>query len=217
MLSPLIKQEIALAQDNIHNLIRLGQISSSWRSVCNSDRVWKKHHQGRYQLAPAYKESTLLYQGFSFTHKYLYYVLPNGHTLSLSQILREYNIVEHRLFMLCKTNCSVRTHCVRRECDASLSHCVSLKHKALQTNYISREGGRIIFYYSITSAFMDREEFLDFLYSFSTFTPLLTKEPLPLDYNIIAYKVMQSLYVLLLALFMSPLLFALLYLFSRLY
>ncbi|SPN78874.1 F-box domain-containing protein [Cedratvirus Zaza IHUMI] len=191
MLSPLIKQEIALAQDSVHNLINLGQVSFAWRSVCNSDQVWKKHHQEEFKLALSYKESTLLHQGFPLAHKYLCYTVPNGHTLSRSEVLREYKIIEHRLFMLCKTSCSMQAHCIRKE------------------------GEEVIFYYTVTSALMDKKEFVNFLYSFSTFTPLITREALPIDYSIFAYEVMVCLYAFLLALFMSPLLFILVFVWKQ--
>nr|WIL03966.1 putative membrane protein [Cedratvirus lena] len=192
MLSPLVKQEIALAKNNIHDLIKQSQISSSWRSVCNSNKVWRKHYQQEFKIASNYKESTLLWWGFYRTYKYLCYTVPNGHALSRSEVLREYKIIEHRLFMLCKARCSMRAHCIRRE------------------------GERVVFYYSITCVFMNSKEFVDFLYSFSTFTPLITREPLPIDYNIFAYEVLIVIYALALALLMSPLLYLLLWLFSRL-
>lgn len=204
MLSPLVKQEIALAKNNIHDLIKQSQISSSWRFVCNSDKVWRKHYQEEFKIASNYKESTLLWRGFYRAHKYLCYTVPNGHALSRSEVLIEYKKIEHRLFMLCKARCSIQAHCIRFICGTNKPNC------------IRREGERVVFYYSITSVFMDRKEFVDFLYSFSTFTPLITREPLPMDYNIFAYEVLIFFYALALTLLMSPLLYLLLWLFSRL-
>lgn len=187
MLSPLIIQEIALAGKDMHQLVRLGQVCSSWRSVCGSGCVWKTLHESRFRLAPCLKESALLYSGFENTYKYLCHTTDK--TLSRREMLREYKRVENRLYHLCRSRCRVQAHCIR--------------------------GNQ--FYFCISSRLMDREEFIDFLYSFSTFAPLIIREPLAADYSLLVYELTVGCYAFLLALLMSPVLFLLLWLFSRLY
>ncbi|SPN79216.1 F-box domain-containing protein [Brazilian cedratvirus IHUMI] len=186
MLSPLIIQEIALAGNDLYLTIRLGQICSSWRSVCNSDSVWKNLHESKFRLAPCLKESILLYSGFEHTYKYLCYTTDK--TLSRREMLREYKRVENRLYHLCRGRCGAQANCIR--------------------------GNK--FYFCVSSVLMDREEFIEFLHSFSTFSPLVTKELLCTDYSLLVYEAVTILYAFLLFVCMSPILCLLLWLFSRL-
>lgn len=186
MLSSLVLQEIARAGNDLHRIIRLGQVCSDWRSVCNSDYVWKDLHKSRFRLAPCLKESVLLYSGFEHACKYLCYTTDKK--FSRRERLREYKQIEKRLYHLCKGKCSAGAHCI--------------------------QGDK--FYFRLNSILMNRDEFIAFLHSFSTFSPLIRREPLCADYSLLVYEVVTILYASLLFLFMSPLLFVLLWLFSRL-
>ena len=56
---------------------------------------------------------------------------------------------------------------------------------------------------------MRREEFIDFLHFFSTFKPLVTREPIPVDCSLLMHDLLHAAYIFLIALLMSPLLFPL--------